>query len=174
MSAMTESAERLEPCPFCGHAEIDPCEWMDNKGNQGPGCPQCGALADSVATWNRRAPAEAGTPDGWRLVPVEPTDEMQAAAAQAIRFDTTLVNKLWTGNAVLRAGIAAAPAAPKEEKKCWCRTCRPITMADMRMVLCPTCGNKRCPKASDHRHTCHGSNEPGQPGSAHPKLRAKT
>jgi len=34
-----------------------------------------------------------------------------------------------------------------------------------RMVLCETCGNKRCPHATDHRFTCTGSNEPGQPGS---------
>lgn len=34
-----------------------------------------------------------------------------------------------------------------------------------RMYLCPTCGNKRCPKATDHRLDCSGSNEPGQPGS---------
>ena len=33
------------------------------------------------------------------------------------------------------------------------------------MVLCPTCGNKRCPHATDHRHSCTNSNEPGQPGS---------
>lgn len=39
-----------------------------------------------------------------------------------------------------------------------------------RMILCPTCGNKRCPKANDHRHTCTHSNEPGQPGSAYPAL----
>lgn len=32
------------------------------------------------------------------------------------------------------------------------------------MVLCPTCGNKRCPKSSDHRLRCTGSNEPGQAG----------
>jgi len=32
-------------------------------------------------------------------------------------------------------------------------------------VVCPTCGNKRCPKASDHELACTGSNEPGQPGS---------
>lgn len=32
-------------------------------------------------------------------------------------------------------------------------------------VLCPTCGNKRCPKASNHENACTGSNEPGQPGS---------
>lgn len=34
-----------------------------------------------------------------------------------------------------------------------------------RMFLCPTCGNKRCPKATDHRHDCTDSNEPGQVGS---------
>lgn len=35
------------------------------------------------------------------------------------------------------------------------------------MVLCPTCGNKRCPKASDHELACTNSNEPGQPGSVY-------
>ena len=50
---------------------------------------------------------------------------------------------------------------------CWCQTCRPITLSDMRMVLCPICGNKRCPKATDHRNACTGSNEPGQPGSSY-------
>ena len=34
-----------------------------------------------------------------------------------------------------------------------------------RMILCPTCGNKRCPKATDHRNACPGSNAPGQAGS---------
>ncbi|UXZ62559.1 hypothetical protein NUJ28_07550 [Burkholderia multivorans] len=35
------------------------------------------------------------------------------------------------------------------------------------MILCATCGNKRCPHATDHRHDCTGSNEPGQPGSVY-------
>jgi hypothetical protein len=35
------------------------------------------------------------------------------------------------------------------------------------MVLCAICGNKRCPHATDHRHACTGSNEPGQPGSSY-------
>ncbi|KJM69793.1 hypothetical protein SS59_03950 [Enterobacter hormaechei subsp. xiangfangensis] len=48
-------------------------------------------------------------PEGYVLVPVEPTAEMQSAAAGAIRFDTTPINKLWTGNAVYRAMLAAAP-----------------------------------------------------------------
>lgn len=33
------------------------------------------------------------------------------------------------------------------------------------MVLCPTCGNKRCPKATWHENECTGSNKSGQPGS---------
>jgi hypothetical protein len=37
----------------------------------------------------------------------------------------------------------------------------------VRMILCPICGNKRCPKANDHRNECTGSNEPGQKGSAY-------
>ena len=35
------------------------------------------------------------------------------------------------------------------------------------MVVCATCGNKRCPHATDHDLACTGSNEPGQPGSAY-------
>ena len=35
------------------------------------------------------------------------------------------------------------------------------------MILCPHCGNKRCPRASDHDLACTGSNEPGQPGSVY-------
>lgn len=32
-------------------------------------------------------------------------------------------------------------------------------------IVCATCGNKRCPHATDHRLLCTGSNAPGQPGS---------
>lgn len=42
-----------------------------------------------------------------------------------------------------------------------------IAWTSMWMVLCPECGNKRCPKASDHRLACTNSNEPGQPGSVY-------
>ena len=35
------------------------------------------------------------------------------------------------------------------------------------MILCPICGNKRCPKASNHELECTGSNEPGQEGSVY-------
>lgn len=45
---------------------------------------------------------------------------------------------------------------------CWCATCRPVSFGDMRMALCPVCGNKRCPRASNHIYACTGSNEVGQ------------
>lgn len=33
------------------------------------------------------------------------------------------------------------------------------------MILCPICGNKRCPHSTNHEYECTNSNEPGQPGS---------
>lgn len=68
--------------------------------------------------------------------------------------------------------------------KCGCRACREerdehellkfggqelkIPSSSMVMILCATCGNKRCPHANDHRNACTNSNEAGQPGSAYP------
>lgn len=66
--------------------------------------------------------------------------------------------------------LAAVQQPVVREPQCWCLTCKPMRIDDpssMRMALCPTCGNKRCPKANDHRNECTGSNEPGQPGSAY-------
>lgn len=54
-------------------------------------------------------------PDGYVMVPKEPTAEMQSAGASAIRIETTALNKLWTGNAVFRAMLAAAPQEVKGE-----------------------------------------------------------
>lgn len=56
---------------------------------------------------------------------------------------------------------------PPENPGCWCRACRPVVLNDMRFVVCPDCGNKRCPRTNDHRNACTGSNEPGQEGSAY-------
>lgn len=77
----------------------------------------------------------------------------------------------------IRQRIAAAPVVSQPltteaerteaSAQCWCSTCRPVNPmvdADNRMVVCPDCGNKRCPRASDHIYRCSGSNEPGQVG----------
>ena len=69
--------------------------------------------------------------------------------------------------AALRARLA------EPEPRCGCHKCNEgvaingIPFASTRMILCPTCGNKRCPHASDHRLACTDSNEPGQAGSVY-------
>lgn len=35
----------------------------------------------------------------------------------------------------------------------------------MPFIVCPRCGNKRCPKATFHENDCTDSNAPGQQGS---------
>lgn len=68
---------------------------------------------------------------------------------------------------------AASPAALDwRSAKCNCEACVPMgnpfdgTAANIRMIVCATCGNKRCPHATDHRNACTNSNEPGQKGSS--------
>jgi hypothetical protein len=76
------------------------------------------------------------------------------------------VSRIWRG-------IGGNTLTPES---CWCFQCDqdgltnfpPFTSlfnARRRMNLCPRCGNKRCPLATDHRNVCTGSNEPGQAGS---------
>ena len=51
---------------------------------------------------------------------------------------------------------------------CGCYNCtkeRDLFETFSRMIVCPVCGNKRCPKATDHNIECTNSNEPGQKGS---------
>ena len=42
-----------------------------------------------------------------------------------------------------------------------------------RMIVCSECGNKRCPKATDHNFSCTGSNEVGQFGSIYTQPKAE-
>ena len=57
-----------------------------------------------------------------------------------------------------------------------CRKCEDASLAHMtpgerlfcrRFIVCNNCGNKRCPKATDHDLACTNSNEPGQKGSVY-------
>lgn len=59
--------------------------------------------------------------------------------------------------------------------ECPCQKCNPDLpmgrlLVSMRFTMCPTCGNKRCPKGTNHSRTCTGSNEPGQAGSSYADL----
>lgn len=58
---------------------------------------------------------------------------------------------------------------------CWCRKCDRAAkvglspLAALRVgagfIVCPECGNKRCPRGSNHELACTNSNLDGQPGS---------
>ena len=82
----------------------------------------------------------------------------------AAQHDTPALNSLQSVDSVADRWIPVSEQKPD----CWCLTCRPLTLNDMRFVVCPDCGNKRCPRANDHRDACAGSNEPGQEGSVYP------
>ena len=86
MSNMNRSAVRV-------------CTISDIECSRGCGTGPC--KKDTVA------PA-AAAPTGFALVPLIPDDAMQAAGAQAVRLDTTALNRIWTANAVFRAMVAAA------------------------------------------------------------------
>jgi hypothetical protein len=85
---------------------------------------------------------------------------------------TDLTNAQWRQHLreelmdALLYSLAEERTQPAEVAECWCETCRPVAFVDLRMVLCPTCGNKRCPHAHDHRNACTHSNAVGQPGSS--------
>jgi hypothetical protein len=51
---------------------------------------------------------------------------------------------------------------------CWEKEHKPDTREYLcrPMFLCPTCGNKRCPKSTNHDLDCSGSNDVGQAGSS--------
>jgi hypothetical protein len=82
-------------------------------------------------------------------------------------------NKYWSAPAIERMRAAADLLAGEVIPDCPCRACI-VARGDKvgnqpreacTMILCRTCGNKRCPHATDHRHACTGSNAVGQPGS---------
>lgn len=62
---------------------------------------------------------------------------------------------------------------PAAEYSCYCYNCNKDRMDETgripytltRMIVCPTCGNKRCPHSTDHNLACTGSNDTGQTGS---------
>lgn len=106
------AAPELLPCPFCGGTNIDPAEWSGNDGKFGPGCGDCGALAESAEDWNRRAASVVGD-DGLPQLPE--ADEYSATrmlpnGELAPRFNGTTLRQY------ARAAIAADRAARAQQQ----------------------------------------------------------
>lgn len=112
-------------------------------------CGTCGVPGKHVGDW-----CESGLHRGscgGTMVEVIPADRVKriplANPEPALELTTTALTR------VKSEGLAAC---------CW--KCSPEFPG---MLLCPTCGNKRCPHASDHTLACTSSNEPGQTGSVY-------
>lgn len=123
-------SEELQSCPFCGSARINgPHEFTigdSSQSNYWIDCKNCPAgmevatpnKDEIIALWNRRVTTSATTWNvaaDWKLVPVVMDDIMQLAAAEAMRFDTTVINKLFMARKVYDASIFAAPSPPAPE-----------------------------------------------------------
>lgn len=65
---------------------------------------------------------------------------------------------------------AVSKADETDDKACGCYTCVDAALSLLPFpesicfpfIVCPSCGNKRCPKATHHDNGCTRSNEPGQ------------
>lgn len=94
---MSEQKLELKPCPFCGgtnlrfnlsdiegwiaHVECTDCDDMLGPMSEYKYPDKEDAEQDAAAVWNKRPDLsaqvhEVAIPDGWQLVPKEPTDEM--------------------------------------------------------------------------------------------------
>jgi hypothetical protein len=76
----------------------------------------------------------------------------------------TLVTRMKMLHGMAMQVLAAPIGEPVAD--CHCEACEPQEPFNTRMILCGTCGNKRCPHATNHRNACTNSNEPGQKGSS--------
>jgi Zn finger protein HypA/HybF involved in hydrogenase expression len=84
-----------------------------------------------------------------------------------VRFAQEILRRANNSTALSEITQASEEIGGYELPTCWCATCDPNIGFRTRMVLCPNCGNKRCPHATNHELACSGSNEPGQKGSSY-------
>lgn len=144
---------------FYRYVEDEPCGCVDEWGNAKPQpCERCRLLGKYV----REAPH-----------PMPCVQHGGSAACEAENRRNGFICPQCFHEATMRA----AAAREVDDRPCRCRSCLrerdeqinglPAEMC--LLIVCPQCGNKRCPHANDHRNPCTGSNEVGQPGSAYPK-----
>lgn len=58
-------------------------------------------------------------------------------------------------NAFLRDELAKPAPTQPVQPECWCTRCDlEVNTFRSHMAICPLCGDKRCPRAKDHRNDC--------------------
>jgi Lar family restriction alleviation protein len=192
---MTDKYPRLDSCPFCG-GEATMMHQSLQHYVMCRACHATSRLCEkheqAVEAWNLRNDMSYALADG--LEKAHAREDSQSAALAA--RDAEIARLRWAleqlarlgngdkygnsiGNRIAQAALsqpASAPATQGEdcgnchkclEGKAICYGPYEIAEALTRMIVCPVCGNKRCPKATDHHLDCTGSNEPGQTGSVY-------
>lgn len=164
---------KLLPCPFCGgEPEEDGGMFFEFYGHERQdysiACKKCRAEVRCDVGEHEGADAPCSCHHDTRKICAEKWNRraamLQGAENAESRCTIQTAPALDSSPKIAESRCSNSPVIPD----CSCRTCRPVTMTDMRFVVCPDCGNKRCPHANDHRNACTGSNEPGQEGSAYP------
>jgi hypothetical protein len=112
-------------------------------------------LAKRQGDWGGFSPKMGGRRGGFKA--------KQAMAADKLHWSDCAVHN----GPAYPAGECDCGAA--QEPSACCHACFKASGAMLmtRIILCPSCGNKRCPKASNHRLECTDSNESGQAGSVY-------
>lgn len=117
MADLMQQARELRPCPFCG-GEAERIDFGPGAGeNEGGSCIACrrcqasgpvefGFKENFIANWNRRAAVRAA-PEGYVLVPAEPTEEMKRAGTAHASNPYGLARDVWA------AMLAARPQGVK-------------------------------------------------------------
>lgn len=124
MTTQPAMTVELLPCPFCGGVVYadDPAEDFGNSAYW-LSCQDCGrefnnpdtatgwyaTREDAAASFNTRAPSP---PDGWKLVPMESTDDMQIAFAEVWYTKVRCVDDCEMQDCY-KAMLAASPEPPK-------------------------------------------------------------
>lgn len=128
------------------------------------------ALMMEAADAIERRAAQPAVPEGFWLAPDLPTKAMLRPFYECPPEELEIAY-LAMAHIALRAATITDTA--KKEGECHCRKCATPEYQMTHFIACSTCGNKRCPHASDHLLACTGSNEPGQPGSVYSGPKAK-
>lgn len=95
--------------------------------------------------------------DGW---------ELHSTVVTEITQPVSCIHILWTWKREPALRVSLTPAYIRNDAFC-CEACFKASGRRLRtfMIACSKCGNKRCPKSSDHRYKCTGSNKPDQVGT---------
>ena len=140
-------------------------------------------LASGRAEWDTPRPTAANPTGPLSFTPDPRRTELERIARELMagrQFYSPATTCLALVDAILDAGWQPPPAVAEPVAGCrlchWCfnERCRAAyarnpagRLPASLMILCPDCGNKRCPRASHHDHTCTRSNASGQAGSVY-------